>query len=192
MELPCDMKYSDVAQGLSIDLKKGTVHLDGRLAEQFVRFRSSYVEGDLGRIDAQKIFIAALLEKISSEFSPLLAAKLVSCADGVETDLCAADMITLGTRVMSIDKGSIFLLTLPGQECVADVSGAWYYVLSGKATQRLMLEYFCASRDFDTQRVFLNENYDDFARIYNADMDYSMINVTRINEDGIDIHLKRK
>ena len=192
VDLPCDMRYSDAAQGLHIDLKKGVQHLDGRLAEQFVRFRSAYVEGDIGRIDAQKLFIAALFNKMAKEFSASLALKLATCAKNVETDLSASDMLSLGTRVTSVDRGSIALLTLPGEECVAKASGAWYYVLSSKAVARVMTEYFGAAGSFDVDRVFLNDVYEEFKDIYFGDADVSIVSVTQISENGIDIQIKSK
>ena len=62
IDVPCDMDYEDPTQGLSIHLKKGRTHLSGAEAVHFVRYRAGYVRGDLGRVDAQKLFLAAFLE----------------------------------------------------------------------------------------------------------------------------------
>jgi LCP family protein required for cell wall assembly len=62
IEIPEDMHYADPSQGLKIDLSQGRAHLSGREAEHFVRYRSGYVNADLGRLDAQKLFLKALLE----------------------------------------------------------------------------------------------------------------------------------
>ena len=56
-----DMNYEDPYQNLYIHLKAGQNHLDGAKAEQFVRFRSGYANADIGRMDAQKIFMSAFL-----------------------------------------------------------------------------------------------------------------------------------
>jgi len=64
VDLPFDMDYDDPYQGLSIHLDAGRQHLDGAEAEKFVRYRSGYVRGDLGRLDAQKIFMSALFKKL--------------------------------------------------------------------------------------------------------------------------------
>ena len=66
MNVPSNMKYSDPEQNLYIDIKKGEQVLSGKDAEGFVRFRSGYTMGDLGRVDAQKLFLSALLEKLTS------------------------------------------------------------------------------------------------------------------------------
>lgn len=66
VDVPFDMNYKDSAQNLYIDLKKGPQTLNGDQSEQFVRFRNTYVMGDLGRVSAQKIFLSALVEKLLS------------------------------------------------------------------------------------------------------------------------------
>ena len=66
VDVPFDMYYNDEAQNLHIDLKKGVQVLDGNKSEQFVRFRNTYVLGDLGRVSAQKIYLSALVEKLLS------------------------------------------------------------------------------------------------------------------------------
>ncbi len=66
MNVPSNMKYSDPEQNLYINIKKGEQVLSGKDAEGFVRFRSGYTMGDLGRVDAQKLFLSALMEKLTS------------------------------------------------------------------------------------------------------------------------------
>jgi len=190
IELPCDMVYSDPAQGLYIDLEKGLCHLDGELAEQFVRFRSDYINGDLGRLDAQKLFMAAVFQKLSDSFSPIMAAKLSAAAEGVETDMSIADMLSVGVQALDMDGQSISMVTLPGEEATATQSGACYYVLSRAACEEIMEEYFGASADFDTEERFLNGKYDSFERIYNGYKQYAVTPVTDIARSGVDLKLK--
>ena len=66
MNVPSNMYYKDPEQNLYINIKKGEQVLSGKDAEGFVRFRSGYTMGDLGRVDAQKLFLAALMEKLTS------------------------------------------------------------------------------------------------------------------------------
>ena len=49
-----------------IDLQPGYQHLDGKKAEQLVRFREGYAQKDLKRIQVQQDFMKALLEKVGS------------------------------------------------------------------------------------------------------------------------------
>jgi LCP family protein required for cell wall assembly len=190
VRLPCDMSYRDPEQGLYIDLKKGVRHLDGALAEKFVRFRSSYVQGDLGRIDAQKLFLAAFFEKISSELSPALILKLTEAARGVETDLAVSDLLSMGVRCLGMDGGDVGFVTLPGREAVATESGAWYYVLSRASAEELMTSYFNAEDSFDKKGVFFNGQYKSFADIYDGYEQYSVTELDDIAKNGIDIQIK--
>ena len=191
VKLPCDMFYRDPAQGLYIDLDAGLQHLDGALAEQFVRFRSAYVEGDLGRIDAQKLFLAAFFEKVAEELSPALAVKLASAADSVETDLSISDMLSMGVRSIGFGAEGISLVTLPGEEAVATESGAWYYVLSKRANAEIMAEYFGADGDFDGEGVFLNPDYKSFGDIYRGYSAYELTDIGEVAEKGINIQIKK-
>ncbi len=60
-----DLKYTDKAQGLTININKGLQVLNGENAEGYVRYRSDGL-GDLGRIERQKKFIAAFLTRVKS------------------------------------------------------------------------------------------------------------------------------
>ena len=50
----------------SFVLEPGENTLNGEQAEVFVRYRSGYLTGDLGRLDTQKIFLKGLFETLSS------------------------------------------------------------------------------------------------------------------------------
>ena len=72
MEIPFDMKYDDDGQDLHIDFKGGeTVLLDGKKAEEFIRWRKNndgtgFINGDLGRIENQQKFISKVINKVTS------------------------------------------------------------------------------------------------------------------------------
>lgn len=187
VELPFDMYYSDPEQGLYIDLEHGRVHLDGETAQQFVRYRSGYDDGDLGRIDAQKLFLAAIFEKLSDSLSPVTTAKLAAALDGVETDMGISDMLLLGADVLGMRGENICMLTLPGKEATATESGASYYVLSRDATAEAVREYFGADGEFDPEGKFLNSRYDSFEQIYGEYTEYSVTSVTDIIRGGLEL-----
>ena len=185
INLPIDMHYSDPEQGLYIDLDAGKQVLNGNEAEQFVRFRAEYADGDLGRIDAQKLFMAAFFTKIYTDFSPIMAAKLTAAADGVETNISATQMLSLGARSMNFGAENILFLTLPGRDEIAKKSGSSYYVLSRPATKEILNRYFGADGDFDKDGIFLNENYESFKKIYEEYAEYDVNSVSDILRDGI-------
>ncbi len=180
INLPCDMKYTDAAQGLYIDLKKGYNLLDGEGAEMFLRFRSGYADGDLGRLDAQKLFMACMFSKLGERFSPVMAARLMGVVEGIETNMSAYDIMWLANRALATNATQIKMLTLPGEALIAKKSGASYYVLSGISTEKLLKEHFCASEKFDEDRAFLNEDYTSFRDAYNSEKQYLLSTVSEI------------
>ena len=188
IELPCDMTYKDAEQGLDISLKKGKQTLNGAAAEQFVRFRSGYLRGDLGRIDAQKLFMAALIRKVKNELSIQSAIKIASSLLGkIETNVSLSKLSSLAFAAFDTDESNIKMATLAGEEHKSRVSGAWFYVLSRVPCQSMMYELFDAQRDFDENGVFRNETSSDFERIYNANVGYEVKNSRDIFENGIEI-----
>ena len=131
VNVPCEMHYDDPAQNLSIHLSAGEQLLNGAQAEGLVRFRSGYVRGDLGRVDAQKLFLTALLSK-AKEISVLqLPALIKTVSAHLSTTLSASDFLYFAKSAQKIDLSRVSFLTLPGTDCreYGD-SGAWYYVLS--------------------------------------------------------------
>ena len=189
VNVPCDMTYCDPGQDLYIYIKSGINHLDGELAEQFLRFRSDYVQGDIGRMDAHKIFVSAFIEKICSSFSPTLAMSLASAIEGVETDMSVADIMSIGVQVIDMRDDKINILTLAGRDVVATQSGASYYVLSRPSCEEIMKKYF-GGTGFDKNKVLLNKRYQSFKDAYFNRVEYTVLPISKIRKDGIDIQIK--
>ncbi|MFH1361247.1 MAG: LCP family protein [bacterium] len=59
-----DMRYTDRAQGLDINLKKGYQKLSGQAAHDYIRFRHDLF-GDIGRIKRQQKFLKALSQALT-------------------------------------------------------------------------------------------------------------------------------
>ena len=139
VEIPQKMEYHDPAQDLHISLDAGMQHLDGKSAEHFVRYRSGYVNADLGRLDAQKIFLRAFAEKCrtltAQDYFRLSGASLT----GVQTDIGIGEVIRLGTILRECNPEAVPMQTLAGQ-AVKGQSGAWYYVLNREGACRQINE----------------------------------------------------
>lgn len=189
VDIPCDMVYSDAEQGLYIKLDAGIAHLDGEGAEQFLRFRYSYVGGDVARLDAHKIFLSALYKKAAQGITPAMLMRLCAAASDVETDMALPDMLELGLCVKDMDGNSIFLVTLPGREAIAKESGASYYVLFADGARRIMQGYFGGGDAFDANEYFLNKRYKSFEDIYFEECTPEIFSVSDILGQGINIEL---
>ncbi len=146
MNVPNNMYYNDPDQNLYINLKKGYQTLSGKDAEGFVRFRSGYIMGDLGRVDAQKLFLAALMEKLTSSDWYSLS-KLTDVAGLViqhcTTNLTLTDIIgylkLIDFGTLSAD--SITFYTAPG-EPFTGAGGASLYSLYTNETLEIINSAF--------------------------------------------------
>lgn len=186
VDIPCDMQYSDPSQGLEIRLSAGKTLLNGEMAEQFLRYRASYTMGDVERLDAQKIFLAALFDRLCSSLSVSAAIELLCTLDGVETDLCASEIAGLLSGALSADADSVLLCTLAGREAIAEESGACYYVLSADAAADVMKKYF-GGGEFDRERRFLNPRYEDFEAAYFEAAQARILSVSEIRGGGLSV-----
>ncbi len=87
-----DMKYSDPAQNLNIDLKAGEQLLSGQQCEQYCRYRQ-YVTGDLSRIEhQQKMAVALLRQKANLKTLVKAPALLQVLSEKCETDISSKEI----------------------------------------------------------------------------------------------------
>ncbi|MBR3894899.1 MAG: LCP family protein [Clostridia bacterium] len=170
-----DMLYSDPAQGLEIDLREGQVHLDGERAEQFIRYRSGYVNADLGRLDAQKLFLGAFAEKCKSISPGQLFQIMCHTLTRVQTDVGLPDAIRVLAALRECDTREIPMATLAG-EAVQGSSGAWYYVINRASACEMVNTYLLPARslsvlEFDPDALFDRKENREFHHIYTAEGD---------------------
>ncbi|MBQ9784711.1 MAG: LCP family protein [Clostridia bacterium] len=169
VQIPQDMVYSDPEQGLEINLKKGRMHLDGAQAEQFVRYRSGYVNADLGRLDAQKLFLRAFAKQCKTLSWRSVLRVLGHALTGVQTDLGVIDAVRVLKVLRACNPDAVPMETLAGQ-AVAGKSGAWYYVLNREGARRQIDAYLSPAGDvrFDPRGLFEHDSNSDFRNIYIA------------------------
>ena len=188
IDLPFDMDYTDPYQGLSIHLDAGWQTLDGEAAEKFVRYRAGYVRGDIGRMDAQKLFMAALARKVTQTLTPTSALRILKALSGeIQTDLSLGEMTELALTALKIKTENITMMTLSGEDVRLGSGGAWYYVLSASAAQSALREYAGAELDFDRDGVFYDPQNAEMERIYRSDMTNLPSRASDISENGIEI-----
>ncbi|MDP7420219.1 MAG: LCP family protein, partial [bacterium] len=114
IEIEEDMQYEDRAQGLRIDLKKGSSHLSGPEAMQYVRFREKKF-GDLGRLKRQQKFLAKMKKKLQTPLHLATLTKLLqTILSYVETDVSLPTLLCLVLRFRTIDRSNIRFCTLGG------------------------------------------------------------------------------
>lgn len=141
VDVPIDMKYTDSAATppLNIDLKAGVQTLNGEQAMGFLRFRKGYANQDLGRIEAQQLFMDALIKKAMSPASITKIPKYIeTMSEYVETDMSVKDMLILAKQGLSVDVKMIEKKTIPGYPDM--INGVSYYSVDENEKQ-IMLDY---------------------------------------------------
>lgn len=128
VDVPQDMVYEDPYQDLSINIKAGEQVLDGEESVHFLRYRSGYLEGDLGRVKAQQIFFKAFFDTLLKPSNLTKIPELTQIIhDETETDMTLAEMVWFAKHSQGMDPDEgLSLFILPGRaEYIDEVS---YYI----------------------------------------------------------------
>ncbi len=196
IDVPFDMVYEDVYQNLKINLSKGRHVLNGKEAEQFVRYRSGYIEGDIGRIDAQKLFIAALADNVLSGIPLSKMIKLcVTILPEIKTNINVSDCLFFLDNLRNLKGSEIYFSTLPGKEIYT--RNAWYYAVCKTGTKKMLAENFDDyDIEFDKYGIFVDTSdaslNTDISEVYYSDIEAKRIAIKDINENGIYIGRLKK
>ncbi len=114
--VPIDMPYTiHYEAGKTIYAGKQT--LSGQQAEWMVRYRHGYTEGDIGRMQAQRIFLAALMQKVCDigTLSLLRYADTIIDEELMYSDLSVDEMRKLADFAQTIGMERISMYMLPGE-----------------------------------------------------------------------------
>ncbi|MFZ5969527.1 MAG: LCP family protein [Bacillota bacterium] len=148
VDVPMNMKYSDpyADPPLKIDIKKGKQVLDGNKAMQFVRFRKGYTDQDLGRINAQQMFLTAVADKLLEPQTIIKLPKLLKTfSTYVETDMPVSTMSSYAVKAAGMSTNDIHMSTVPGEPKL--ISGIWYYIPDMVQLEAQMKEIFDGASD---------------------------------------------
>jgi anionic cell wall polymer biosynthesis LytR-Cps2A-Psr (LCP) family protein len=138
MDIPFHMKYDDIYDKppLHIDIPAGPQILDGENSVDFLRYRKGYLEGDIGRVNAQQTFMkSAFKQALSSDFSNLAATVL----ENVTSDIPIKDMIFLVSKAIGISSEDITTHVMPGW---ADPEPPYYVYPDSKGIEELVREIY--------------------------------------------------
>ena len=147
-------------------LNEGQNHLDGKAAGQFVRFRRGYATGDLGRIDAQKIFLKAFFESARENIGLDEAARLaLEIAPDIKTDIGVFDTLKLLLKSRIKDgETSMTFATLPGEPVMLD--NVSFYVINRKNAAEFIHSHLITNGEFDPDQYFNNRDLGTVSNIY--------------------------
>lgn len=171
-------------------LTAGEHVLDGATACRLVRHRKGYASGDLGRMDAQKLFLCALLRTLRERVG---LTELVSLCDMLRGELILDQsplslVATAINQYPTLARATLRLATLPG-EAVTSETGLSYYAVNRAATAALLRAAFGIGEvSVDPDGQLLKAGDTAFENIY-YDKGFSYRVYTE--EDVGDIHIPR-
>lgn len=146
--VPEDMNYDDPIQNLHIHLKKGQQILDGKKAEQYMRYRQgnshkstkNYDGSDLKRIDAQQNFIKELIsQKVNLSYITKMNDILNVVFSNIDTNIKMDEVLKLAKNISKVNANEITMLMLPGESVH---SNAWYYEIDKTQVSEIVNQYF--------------------------------------------------
>ena len=177
--LPYDLVVGDLS------LSVGFNRLTGEEALSFVRHRSSYLMGDVGRVDAQKIFLSGLLRKMRDDIGIKELVRLhKEYSDDVVNDIGLSDAVGFLVKNRGrINDIEFNYATIPGKSVKAS-GGVWYYSACRSAIVRMYEILGVPSLNIDRNEKLLFDNEQEFSEIYYS----NSINPT-IYDDGDLRHL---
>lgn len=166
-----------------ISLKAGKNHINGTVAQSFVRYREGYASADLGRIDAQKLFLNSLFAKMSSGMSlPALFSLAKHFEKNSYTNVRLTEFVPIIFKACFSTKSPLaYFVTMPGEADVTE-SGLSYYFLNKTASGRVAQKYMFAKNEFDSKKIFVNTSQKSFINIYNDE------NLVYNEYSGDDVH----
>jgi len=169
-DVPYTMEYTCSTTGETRILKAGVQHLNGEAAAAFVRHRESYMEGDLGRLDAQMRFMAAFIKRLQAVRSFRQYKEIYQKnRANLLTNLTEKDIINF-IMVYLKNKGNVqtHIMRLPGEACRGN-KGAWFYVLNrAGCAEMLSAQFGVSASDFDSAQRFVRRDREVFTNIYHA------------------------
>jgi LCP family protein required for cell wall assembly len=152
--IPQSMYYKDVTQNLEINLKQGLQTLNGEQAEQFSRFRNDSL-GDIGRVQRQQVLMKALKAKLQN---PVMITRIPQAMkllkNHLDTDLTPKQMLSLASFCRGLEKNNIKMVILPGRFSTPAEYTLSYWLISDRAKNQVMKEYFDLDIDSKDNRPY--------------------------------------
>lgn len=142
--IPNNMYYDDASQSLHINFKKGdNVHLDGKKAEEFFRWRQNndgtgLANGDIGRIENQHMLMEKVIDKFKSPAILLRIPSLMSALPKyVETNMNPDEIIKYAYNFgYKVDKSNMKMATLQGEG--EYINGVSYYIFKKSLNKQIL------------------------------------------------------
>jgi LCP family protein required for cell wall assembly len=189
-DVPLRMRYSDPAQNLNIDLQKGYQLIDGKKAEQLIRFRQpnpgsgnpgysslkDYPNDDLGRLRTQQNFIAAILKKILDDFNLDTITTLFDVGSKyMLTNLSMADVVWFAPKMTHIKPENMRFHAVPS--VWVNTHGYSHQIIYRQETMAMINKYY---------NPYKTEMPESYFNIFDDALKYSASGLPNYDIFGID------
>lgn len=180
----------DLVGGIPINLPEKVIYsydkvlypgeqvLNGEQAELFVRARKGYYEGDIGRVKAQRIFMAAAMQKFI-DMGTVEATNFLSEIyekEYIATDMSLKELSILADFAGDMNLDDVTVQMVPG-EAVDDYNGYSVWSIHKDATIDVLNEYF---RPYQTDL-----GYDDLPITEIVESDFHSTDIYDQNQDNL-------
>ena len=152
VNVPKDMKYTDFSQHLYIDLKKGTQHLDGEKAMQFLRYRYD-AYGDISRIQRQQMLMRSAVEQTLKPATVIKVPKILSVIQShLDTNLTVSELMALSNFASQTDRSNIQMMMLPG-DFNSPEEKVSYWLPDDQKINKVMTQHFSLPHKSDDYAI---------------------------------------
>ncbi len=143
------MHYHDRTAKLNVDFDKGDYVLNGKQAEEYLRFRKD-MHGDIGRVHRQQKFIKALLEQLKSpETLKKIPETLKIAGLYTRSDLNLYQLSQYASIARELDLNKVEFMLLPGApNKKGNIS---YWILDPDKTQQVINRLIYRKRDVSAE-----------------------------------------
>ena len=122
-------------------LPAGQQTLNGKTAEMFVRNRHSYAEGDIGRVKAQRLFLASALKKVKGiGLTTIVHDVIPQIKDQLTSNMTVGEMANFANLLFDIDMKNVRIHIVPGE--AKTINRQSVYCMHADDTADLLNEYF--------------------------------------------------
>lgn len=139
--VPINMPFTMVFEADKV-IYEGEQTLNGQQSEWLLRFRHGYEYGDIGRVQGQRLFLAAAMKKLISmnSLQIMQATNKIYDQELIATDLSLEDVARLADLAGTIDMDHVNVYMLPGEG--AEVQGASIWSVHKQAALDVVNEHF--------------------------------------------------
>lgn len=124
-------------------IEKGQHVLTGEQSEWFVRYRHDFLEGDIGRMKAQRFFLAAAFQKVQSLGTLKILSIYPTLQEYIMSDLTIDEIGMLCDFAQTVTMDNVMARMIPGEEILpGEINEQYGWSLHREETADILNEFF--------------------------------------------------